>query len=522
MGTPCHLPRNPEFHSRLMNQRETKDSRTPIGQSSAGVALALNSSSLVVRERQPLRLPVSNASPCARKLLCISSYGDDIPWLRTIHPHQVAWAERNQVELKIVKSPPATSFSRSAIHTGLEFFLKSDADWLLFLDPRVMIHPLAPNPLSAGLAPGIWVLPLPEQEPVRRNWAKWVGQSFQRVPSRSHRYRDGAVVLLDRATANEWLSYTEEMTLSDVPEGYYLNLWLHRADSDEKIMIHDLPPEWNRLSHGISAPGWFYQCEGPEPSKALESLQMKGYLPLPRPAVEIKPWPEEADQEHLVAVPYLLETDIWKSEALRYSLRSLEMYFEPDWPLVVYGTKRPDWLREDVFEHEPTYPQAILRAHCKSRKVLIMSDDILFLKPTSEEDLKIPGYLPDLVPMLPAMLQNENRWQRSRAYITGRLYHENGVDRVLDFSTHTPGLYHRDHARKTFDHFGVWYKFPFELAYHGLLGSQGRPCDDKANLESRDNPAMRWINLDDKWAGNEEFVGWMAARFPKPSKWEKP
>lgn len=505
-----------------MNQKDTTDSPAPIGSNSPGLARTLNSGSLVVREPSPLRLPVPNVSPCALKLLCISEYGGDVAWLRTVHPHQVAWAERNQVELKIVKKPQATTFSRDAMHMSLAFFLKSDADWLLFLDPRVMIHPLAPNPLSADLAPGIWALPLPEQEPVRRTWAKWVGQCFQRMPSRNHRYRDGAVLLLDRSAASEWLSYTEEMTLPGVPEGYYLNLWLDRASSNKKIQIHDLPPEWNRMSQRISAPAWFYQCEGPEPGKALERLQMKGYLPLPRPAVEIKPWPEEPEQEHLVAVPYLLETDVWKSEALRYSLRSLEMYFEPDWPLVVYGTQRPDWLREDAFEHEPTYPQAILRAYCKARKVLMTSDDILFLKPTSEEDLNTPGYLPDLVPRLPSLLEQENRWQRSRAYVTGRLHHENGVDRVPDFSTHTPGLYHREHARKTFDHFGVWYKFPFELAYHALLGSEGRPCDDKADLQSRDDPAMRWINLEDEWVGNEEFIGWLAARFPKPSKWEKP
>jgi len=43
----------------------------------------------------------------------------------------------------------------------------------------------------------------------------------------------------------------------------------------------------------------------------------------------------------------------------------------------------------------------------------------------------------------------------------------------------------------------------------GLLRSEGRPCDDKATLESRDDPAMRWMNLDDQWAENDDFLNWI-------------
>jgi len=56
----------------------------------------------------------------------------------------------------------------------------------------------------------------------------------------------------------------------------------------------------------------------------------------------------------------------------------------------------------------------------------------------------------------------------------------------------------------------------------GLLRSEGRPCDDKATLESRDDPAMRWMNLNDQWAENDDFPNWMRQKFPSPSKWEKP
>ena len=103
-----------------------------------------------------LRLPIVAQSPSPLKLLCISASHGDAIWLRTIHPHQQAWALRHQIELKIAKKPEAAAFSRAAIHAWLAFFLKGNADWLLYLSSRVMIHPLAPNPLAGNLAHGVW------------------------------------------------------------------------------------------------------------------------------------------------------------------------------------------------------------------------------------------------------------------------------------------------------------------------------------------------------------------------------
>ncbi len=468
-----------------------------------------------------LRLPLTSHSSNALRLLCVTAYEGDPAWLRTIHPHQKAWALRNNVELKIIKKKESAAFSRATIHTCLLRFLRCNADWLLYLSPRVMIHPLAQSPLQEDLALGIWATPLPMQHPRRSLWETWVNQTFTYEVLYNYRYRDGGVWLLDRATAEKWLTYTEEMVLPNVPEEYYFNLWLLRSTADQKINLHALAPEWNRLAEASSSVAWFYHCAGIDPGQELTTLQMAGYLPLARPPVTIKPWPAEPEQENLIAIPYHLETDVWKAEALRFALRSIESYFEPDWPLIVYGTACPEWLNEDVFQLEPSYPQVGLRAFSKARKVLWMSDDILFLKQTSEKILETPVRFSNLVPSLPAMLQQKNLWQRARGHITGRLYHENGVDPVLDFSTHTPGLFHREHARKTFDHFGVWYKFPFELAYHGLLGSAGRPCDDKADFQSRDDSKMRWLNLDDQWVDNPEFRTWMRVKFPNPSKWER-
>jgi hypothetical protein len=152
-----------------------------------------------------------------------------------------------------------------------------------------------------------------------------------------------------------------------------------------------------------------------------------------------------------------------------------------------------------------------------------MNDDIFFLRPSSEADIAEPLYLKEnLIGDIPRMMQSDNKWQRARGVIVSRLHHELGMDRVPDFSTHTPYLFHRNQARKAFEFFGVWFKMPQELAFYGLLGIEGKPCTEKADMQTLDDPLMRWFNVPDDEVDNPEFRAWMEKKFPKPSRWEKP
>jgi hypothetical protein len=236
----------------------------------------------------------------------------------------------------------------------------------------------------------------------------------------------------------------------------------------------------------------------------------------------IKPWPAKAPMENLVAIPFHLEADPMKGESLRYLLRSIQQHWQHAWPVVVYGTARPEWLDESIFQLEPSYPQAYLRAFSQAERVLWINDDMFFLRDTRVEDHEVPLCFADLIPDLPAMLASENRWQRARGHITSRLHHEQGLDHLRDFSVHYPFLFERDKARQVFDHFGVWHKYQMELAYHGLHRSVGRPADQFATFETRDEPGKRWLNVQDPLEFGDEWGRWFAARFPTPSRWEIP
>lgn len=472
-----------------------------------------------------VRLPIERKPRVREKLVCFTSYHGAPKWIAAFHPHLKSWASRNSIDLRISRNPPAKSpFKKSLVGDWLDSFLGGPGEWMMVVDAGVMIHPQAPNPLTPDLAHGFRAMEQPAQEEIRANWARWVRENFQREVHPDYRYRNDGVWMADRATASKWREHAGQLMIPGDNESFYFNLWLHDAVAAGTIELRDLPEEWNRLPHQAPAvsniPAWFYHCPGRDKLRELGDLYLDGFLPQPKPAITIKPWPEEPELEHLIAIPYHLESDPSNGECLRHALRSIERYWKHDWPLKVFGTERPEWLDESVFEHEPSYPQALLKSCSRAQRVLWMNDDILFLKDTTGEDLRIPLRLGDLVPELPRMLHEENRWTRARAHITGRLHHENGMDVIRDFSAHVGYLFERSHARRTFDHFGVWHKFPMELAYHGLLGSEGRPCDEKATWETRDDPSMRWLNVDDSWIPDEAFVQWMTGRFPHASKWE--
>ena len=473
-----------------------------------------------------VRLPIDRQPASGEKLVCVTWCYGSLPWFSAFHPHLKAWAARHSIDLRTWLDPPQTgAFKKSVMALWLDAFLKSGCDWMMCVDADVMIHPLAPNPLAGGRLHGFWAMVQPAQEGIRAAWARWVRENFKREVHPNYRYRNDGVWMIDRATAGKWRVYAEQMMLPGDNESHYFNLWLHDAMADGSIVMRDLPQEWNRLPHRPpdlpNIPAWFYHCAGGEKLRTLGQLYLDGFLPQPRPAITIKPWAAEPEMDCLISIPYHWASDPWKGECLRYALRSIEQHWKHDWPLKVYGTERPEWLDENVFEQERSYPLVLLKSCHSAERVLWMNDDILFLKDTGEDDLQIPLRLNDLVPELPRLLHEENRWKRARGHVVGRLHHENGLDSVADFSTHVGYLFERKHARKVFDHFGVWHKFPMELAYHGLLESTGRRCDEKASWETRDDPAMRWLNVDDAWTMKHEFMTWLTAKFPQPSKWEK-
>ncbi len=476
--------------------------------------------------KSPVRLPKSIADPSRlRKLRAYTWHYGGHAWIAGMAPSIAAWAERNLIEMRVWRQPPSGDASTADVLAGmLAEFLASDADWMIYLDADVMVHPLAPHPLDDLSEPGLWVMPEPEQLHSSEDRQAGVIKHLQRGTESNHNRCNDGVFLLDRATAENFLLYLRRPLMSAMTLEDHFNLCLRDAVSDGKIVWRPLPAVWNRLppagEPGRKHRAWFYHCSGEDKGKVLATWQLQGFLPMPRPSMTIKKWTEKAPLSDLIAIPFHLEGDPMKGESLRYALRSIQKHWQHPWPVIIYGTARPEWLDEGIFQLEPSYTQALLRAFSQADRVLWVNDDMFFLMDTSVEDHLIQIASGDLIPKIPELLASDNIWNRSRGHIVSRLHHEQGLDHLRDFSVHYPCLYEREKARQAFDHFGVWHKYPLELAYHGLHRSMSRPADEYATFETRDLPGKRWLNVQDPAEVGEIWSQWMTARFPNPSRWE--
>lgn len=223
--------------------------------------------------------------------------------------------------------------------------------------------------------------------------------------------------------------------------------------------------------------------------------------------------------ERCIVYPFKSAGAVW--EELRYSLRSVEAFFEDkDCPIFIFGTHKPEWLKKHprvVYADSWTYSDAIIRGVQAAKEVLWMNDDICFLKPTSWEDCRTPRYL---VPVGGGF--------RS----TGGSLWKAGVQRVLDdltmmgcknlkiFSTHIPYVYRRDEAVETLRTFGVFEKIPFENAYFNRYAKDPQLLGD-ARTRSHEFGDARFLSYSDDVL-TSELKSAIEKLLPDKAPWEMP
>jgi hypothetical protein len=473
-----------------------------------------------------LRLPLVKENGAAVSCACYSWQYGNVSWMPSFLSVLRQWAQRHQIELMIDQQPAIKEGLReSPYRQWIQHFLQGSFDWMMHMDADVMVHPRAPHVLHEPRENGFWAHGQAYPESRAKVWRKWVKTSYQQDVAEDYEYCNDGVWLLDRHTAALLLPFTEGYLAPNVPHEFYFNWWRYQFSQQHPASVKLLEEKWNRLpvAERKMQPAWFYHCAGQDKVKLLKELQMMGFLPVPRPPMTFKPWSEKVEMPYLISLPYRAEGDIWNGLLLKYALRSLEQYGPADWPLIVWGTECPEWLDESVFRYEDMLQRKILRSFALAEKVLLMSDDTFLLRSTSISEIAETLYLGDnLVEKIPQLMHSENKWHVGRGVIAARLHHELGIDHLPDFCTHTYYLFEREKIRKTVEYFGIWFKFPLNLACYGMHGVEGRLCTEKANVGNLDDPLMRWFNVPDAEVGNQELREWMEKKFPVPSRWEKP
>ncbi|MCW1886206.1 sulfotransferase [Luteolibacter flavescens] len=350
----------------------------------------------------------------------------------------------------------------------LRQFLAGDADFMLYVDADVMVHPSAPAPafLRSG---GFHVMPDKPYKKVSGVWPEWMAEHFPELDPFAWTYRNAGVWGCDRAAAEAMLAVIREPYISGHQEQHQFNAWLAEA-AVKGMEVHELSPEWNRFPDKQTGPAWFHHLAGGSKIRKLKRLRRAGYLPA-RP--EAFPEQESTGER---AVCWLWKADAAGWDELRHSMRSVRENLTETVPFHLFADERPDWLDDHAgvtFHLTPSYPEAIARAVQIADEVLLFNDDIFLLKPQSWDDFRVAIYRGvELVRDIRDNLVCTNRWRQGVGRAALSLYHH-GHGTVRDFSTHTPYLFQRGRSITTMQRHGCWWKMPFETLYHT---DHGTPC----------------------------------------------
>jgi hypothetical protein len=188
---------------------------------------------------------------------------------------------------------------------------------------------------------------------------------------------------------------------------------------------------------------------------------------------------EEPRHERAIVYPWNHRQAKW--EELRYSLRSVERFFEDkNCPIYILGTERPGWLLFD--EHRVryinrwSYEEALNDGVQLAEKVLWMNDDILLLRPTTWDDCAVPYYLGTLDQgWVDTAAPKDNPWRKGVVRVMKQL-REMGMTELRIYSTHMPYVYERVKAIEVLGEFGLWRKMPRELAYFHMHPRGAAAC----------------------------------------------
>ena len=298
--------------------------------------------------------------------------------------------------------------------------------------------------------------------------------------------------VVSNSTFGWWGAWLGETGPVVVPEH-----WHHQPGSYGDW--NPVPDRWIKLPTGETPKG--AKVEIPKPRVVIE---------LPDPGVER-------------AIVYPWHADSAKWHELRYSLRSIETFFEDKHcPIYIFGTRRPGFIKEShprvQYRGAWSYSEALSNGVQVADKVLWMNDDICLLKPVSWADCEVPRYLREVGPEFLKHAETfNNPWRESCLRVLKQLA-DRGIKDQKVFSTHTPYVYERKKALRVFEEFGVWDKMPFELAFFHLFGENPQPIGDARTQELPGNGAM-FLNYADRHL-TPTFKAAMANRFPHFADWE--
>lgn len=177
---------------------------------------------------------------------------------------------------------------------------------------------------------------------------------------------------------------------------------------------------------------------------------------------------QKPKHERAIVIPWHGSKAVWQE--LRFCLRSFEKYFEDKTcPIYVLGTHRPPWLmfgpQRVRYINAWSYSHALVNGLQLADKILWVNDDQVLLKPTTWEDCEKTLFVRDVPPEFTGSAgPQKNPWREGCLRVLRTLAEEGRTDLKV-YSTHTPQVFEREKALRILRKYGIWEKFPLELAY---------------------------------------------------------
>jgi hypothetical protein len=256
----------------------------------------------------------------------------------------------------------------------------------------------------------------------------------------------------------------------------------------------------------------------------------------------------------------------WENNELRYMLRSLQTHCQFDFDVIVYCTKKLDWLNCKQVEVPRTYPKEVreyfngaehyenyydvinkLRTVIDDEDVgnefVFIYDDIILLEDYYLADVK-KIYSGNNYHNNRKFFDNpKNKWTRTiHAALTTCQAH--GYPLYV-YETHLPKYFMKNHLREMFSkhkpesnfipyaistvYFNMVYKEPTHnyMAkntikagfYGGVMGNDGFSSQSKGDIEEAVNGKL-WMNYANRGL-TPPLKDWISRKFPVPSRFEK-
>lgn len=237
--------------------------------------------------------------------------------------------------------------------------------------------------------------------------------------------------------------------------------------------------------------------------------------------------------EKLDLVYILGEGSPWQDNEIRYSLRSVEKYFEGAGRIFIIGTC-PNFINkekvihipaEDPFNHKLKNAIWKLRIACLTRKVgnpfILMNDDFFFLR----RNFHVENYHKGLLALASKRHSTHGGYYYKAIKNTIEILRDYGIKKPLNYDLHCPMVIEKDKFKKATDmvDFGVvGYLFrSFYGNYFRIGGKYRKDVKIYTWKERKELESMDFLSIDNSVSREAKFRHWMERKFPEKSRYEK-